>query len=313
MCLIHGIAGMSLRPSTLWQIRRERDGTNVHLGNDPVACRTGRGTRPNEFTSKFPSKFPSEFPSRYSGQFPSKFPNQSSGQSCVDHRRSFCFGHPRRHASKSRRNGPDANALFDIRHIDHRLDHRRCAGAELRDRSIECAQFECDRPAHDFCDWIGDGNGQRIDQWHQRLCIDQSPDRQAIAGRGRQHRDASSGHHGVSARPLLLLHSLLSRNTFNDRRIKSGQSFRGHVIQRMLMEHPAHCMAPNRDPFRSKQTRRTGAADLESDSKCRQHFQALSKRLKMTRFFVMAGLVPAIHVFLDLSAVRRGCPAQGRA
>jgi hypothetical protein len=28
---------------------------------------------------------------------------------------------------------------------------------------------------------------------------------------------------------------------------------------------------------------------------------------------VMAGLVPAIHVFLDLSAVRHGCPAQGRA
>jgi hypothetical protein len=234
MCLIHGIAGMSLRPSTLWQIRRERDGTNVHLCDDPVACRTGRGTRPNEFAS--------EFPSRYSSQLPSKFQNQSSGQSCVDHRCS-CFGHPRRHASKSRRNGPDANALFDIRHIGH----RRCAGAELRDRSIERAQFQCDRPAHDFCDWIGDGNGQRIDQWHQRLCIDQSPDRQAIAGRGRQLRDASSGHHGVSARPLLH-HSLLSRNTCNDRRIKSGQSFRGHVIQRMLMEHPAHCMAPGRDP-----------------------------------------------------------------
>jgi len=28
---------------------------------------------------------------------------------------------------------------------------------------------------------------------------------------------------------------------------------------------------------------------------------------------VMAGLVPAIHVFPDLSEVRRGCPAQGRA
>jgi hypothetical protein len=33
----------------------------------------------------------------------------------------------------------------------------------------------------------------------------------------------------------------------------------------------------------------------------------------MTRVFVMAGLVSAIHVFLDLGAVRRGCPAKGRA
>src|ERR1700723_3016973 len=30
-----------------------------------------------------------------------------------------------------------------------------------------------------------------------------------------------------------------------------------------------------------------------------------------TGLFVMAGFIPAIHVFLDLSAVRRGCPAQG--
>jgi hypothetical protein len=35
--------------------------------------------------------------------------------------------------------------------------------------------------------------------------------------------------------------------------------------------------------------------------------------LKMNRFFVLAGLVPAIQVFLDLSTARRGCPAQGRA
>jgi hypothetical protein len=48
------------------------------------------------------------------------------------------------------------------------------------------------------------------------------------------------------------------------------------------------------------------------DRKSIHHFQALSSRLKMDGFFVMAGLVPAIHVFLDLNAVRRGCPAQGR-
>jgi hypothetical protein len=29
--------------------------------------------------------------------------------------------------------------------------------------------------------------------------------------------------------------------------------------------------------------------------------------------FVMAGLVPAIHVFLADMPLRRGCPAQGRA
>jgi hypothetical protein len=37
---------------------------------------------------------------------------------------------------------------------------------------------------------------------------------------------------------------------------------------------------------------------LEPDRKCARHFQALSNHLKMIRFFVMAGLVPAIHVFL---------------
>jgi hypothetical protein len=30
-------------------------------------------------------------------------------------------------------------------------------------------------------------------------------------------------------------------------------------------------------------------------------------------FLVMAGLVPAIHVFLTQWKIRRGCPAQGRA
>jgi len=33
----------------------------------------------------------------------------------------------------------------------------------------------------------------------------------------------------------------------------------------------------------------------------------------MILFFVMAGLVPAIHVFLADMPLRRGCPAQGRA
>jgi hypothetical protein len=37
----------------------------------------------------------------------------------------------------------------------------------------------------------------------------------------------------------------------------------------------------------------------------------LSNRLAMNPFFVMAGLVPAIHVFL--LERKRGCPAQGRA
>jgi len=33
----------------------------------------------------------------------------------------------------------------------------------------------------------------------------------------------------------------------------------------------------------------------------------------MTPSLVMAGLVPAIHVFLFRGVQRRGCPAQGRA
>ena len=53
-----------------------------------------------------------------------------------------------------------------------------------------------------------------------------------------------------AGRPLLH-HALLSRDTFNDGGIKSRQSFRGHVIQRMLMTHPAHCMAPTAIRFRS--------------------------------------------------------------
>src|ERR1700744_6462436 len=35
--------------------------------------------------------------------------------------------------------------------------------------------------------------------------------------------------------------------------------------------------------------------------------------LRVARTFVMAGLVAAIHVFLDLGTIRRGCPVQGRA
>jgi hypothetical protein len=35
--------------------------------------------------------------------------------------------------------------------------------------------------------------------------------------------------------------------------------------------------------------------------------------MEMVRFFVMAGPVPAIHVFLANTPLRRGCPAQGRA
>jgi hypothetical protein len=35
--------------------------------------------------------------------------------------------------------------------------------------------------------------------------------------------------------------------------------------------------------------------------------------LKMSLSFVMAGLDPAIHVFLAATPLRRGCPAQGRA
>jgi hypothetical protein len=42
-------------------------------------------------------------------------------------------------------------------------------------------------------------------------------------------------------------------------------------------------------------------------------FQTLSNYLKMSLSFVMAGLDPAIHVFLAATLLRRGCPAQGRA
>jgi hypothetical protein len=39
-------------------------------------------------------------------------------------------------------------------------------------------------------------------------------------------------------------------------------------------------------------------ASSEYDRKSSQHFQPLSNQLKMILFFVMAGLVPAIHVFI---------------
>jgi hypothetical protein len=38
---------------------------------------------------------------------------------------------------------------------------------------------------------------------------------------------------------------------------------------------------------------------------------ARSNHLKPILFFVMAGLDPAIHVFLAAALLRRGCPAQG--
>jgi hypothetical protein len=40
------------------------------------------------------------------------------------------------------------------------------------------------------------------------------------------------------------------------------------------------------------------ARTSEYDRKSSQHFQPLSNQLKMILFFVMAGLVPAIHVFI---------------
>jgi hypothetical protein len=39
----------------------------------------------------------------------------------------------------------------------------------------------------------------------------------------------------------------------------------------------------------------------------------LTNCLNMIRFFVMAGLDPAIHVFLARVQQERGCPVQGRA
>jgi hypothetical protein len=48
----------------------------------------------------------------------------------------------------------------------------------------------------------------------------------------------------------------------------------------------------------SFETPREMRGSAEPDRKCIQHFQALSNPLKMILFFVMAGLVPAIHVFL---------------
>jgi hypothetical protein len=39
-----------------------------------------------------------------------------------------------------------------------------------------------------------------------------------------------------------------------------------------------------------------------------QKMISVSTRLKMTRFYVMAGLVPAIQVFLDLNATKTWMP-----
>jgi hypothetical protein len=44
------------------------------------------------------------------------------------------------------------------------------------------------------------------------------------------------------------------------------------------------------------------------DRKSRPHFQALSNCLKMILFFVMAGLDPAIHVFLAVARDRTWMP-----
>jgi hypothetical protein len=43
------------------------------------------------------------------------------------------------------------------------------------------------------------------------------------------------------------------------------------------------------------------AGSFEYDPEISQHFQALSKRLKMIHFPSWPGFVPAIHVFLDLA------------
>ena len=53
----------------------------------------------------------------------------------------------------------------------------------------------------------------------------------------------------------------------------------------------------------------------EPVKECFPHPESLTvaNGLNVSRFFVMAGLVPAIHVFLVQTAPRRGCPAQGRA
>jgi hypothetical protein len=43
------------------------------------------------------------------------------------------------------------------------------------------------------------------------------------------------------------------------------------------------------------------------------HPVIFSNDMKKIPFLVMAGLVPAIHVFLAWELQGRGCPAQGRA
>jgi len=49
------------------------------------------------------------------------------------------------------------------------------------------------------------------------------------------------------------------------------------------------------------------------DRKSSQHFRASVNSSKLIPFFVMAGLVPAIHAFLAVMEQGRGCPGQGRA
>jgi hypothetical protein len=106
------------------------------------------------------------------------------------------------------------------------VGQRRCDLARLRFRSVECAQLECirfefARFVRNFSGRIDRGNGNGIDERHQRLAVDPSSDGRAIAGRSPQHRDGRSGYHGIAAwRPLN--RSLLPRDTFNGGGNKSG-------------------------------------------------------------------------------------------
>ena len=60
-------------------------------------------------------------------------------------------------------------------------------------------------------------------------------------------------------------------------------------------------------PIRSIHTRSSHASSISS----RRHRHAVMAGIKFS--FVMAGLVPAIHVFAAAMLLRRGCPRQARA
>jgi hypothetical protein len=55
------------------------------------------------------------------------------------------------------------------------------------------------------------------------------------------------------------------------------------------------------------------ARQRELQSMTQKAVRAWAFYLKMSSFSVMAGLVPAIHVFLAAAVIRRGCPGQARA